>query len=149
MVEETVVTSTRCSNSLCTCDPCTCSECACGASSLGDLELRAIQVLWAHPGQELTGRQVADQLPGYAYTTVATVLDRLVHKGLVNRRKVGRRIQFSAAGEPGAHGALLMRQALASEADAASTLALFVRSLSSEQTEALRAVLAESGEPSA
>ena len=34
----------------------------------------------------MAGREVAGLLPENAYTTVATVLDRLVHKGLVQRK---------------------------------------------------------------
>jgi hypothetical protein len=60
-------------------------------------------ILWEQGDSELSGRQVADVLPGHAYTTVATVLDRLVHKGLVRRRMDGRAIRFAAIGSQGAH----------------------------------------------
>src|SRR5664280_225061 len=70
-----------CTNPKCTCDPCTCSDCKCGVTTLGDLERRVMEILWEHPGIELSGRQIADRLPGYAYTTVATVLGRLGDKG--------------------------------------------------------------------
>ncbi len=37
---------------------------------LGDLERRVMEILWVEFGSELTGREVAEHLPGYAYTTV-------------------------------------------------------------------------------
>lgn len=49
-----------------------------------------MDVVWDSPDEEITGRDVADALPGHAYTTLVTVLDRLSHKGLVHRTLVGR-----------------------------------------------------------
>ena len=40
---------------------------------LGELERRVMDVLWGSMGAPLTGRQVADQLPDRAYTTVLTI----------------------------------------------------------------------------
>jgi hypothetical protein len=63
-----------------TCDNpkcCTCTVCGCGVAHLGPAELRVMEILWPEPGGELTGRNVADPLPDYVYTTVATMLDRL------------------------------------------------------------------------
>ena len=85
----------KCDNPMCSCDPCGCVSCACGATRLGDLERRVMDTLWEQPTREMTGRDVADTLPESAYTTVATVLDRLVHKGLVRRRMERGAIQFS------------------------------------------------------
>lgn len=58
---------------------------------LGSLEAMIMRVLWERPG--LSVRQVADALPGgrpRAYTTVMTVMNRLVNKGLLERRPAGR-----------------------------------------------------------
>ena len=105
-----------CDNPLCSCDPCTCRGriCTCGVARLGDLERRVIEVLWQEPGREFTGRDVANELPDYAYTTVATVLDRLSHKKLVRWRMNGRTIRFIATGTGATHTATLMRDALGS-----------------------------------
>jgi hypothetical protein len=92
---------TTCDNPMCSCDPCTCDTCTCGVARVGELERRVMMILWERGDDELTGRQVADALPEHAYTTVATVLDRLVHKGLVRRRKLGRSIRFAAVGTQG------------------------------------------------
>ena len=36
-----------------------------------------MEIMWESPARSLTGRDVANRLPRYAYTTVATVLDRI------------------------------------------------------------------------
>lgn len=136
-------TTTTCDNPKCTCHPCTCAESACGVSRLGDLERRVMDVLWEEPGRELTGRNVADALPEYAYTTVATVLDRLNHKGLVGRRRDGRAIRFVALGTRADHTAELMHEALVTTRDPESTLVRFVKSVSSAEAEVLRRALDE------
>jgi predicted transcriptional regulator len=126
---------------MCSCDPCTCDECACGGASLGDLERQVMGILWAEPDREFTGRDVANVFPKSAYTTVATVLDRLVHKELVRRRMDGGKIRFSAVGSPGAHAAVLMRQAMAEGPDPEAALASFARTLSPAELATLRQAL--------
>lgn len=55
------------------------------------LELECLKVLWTlGEGNVKDVRQVLTQNRNLAYTTVMTILDRLVHKGGVQRRKVGR-----------------------------------------------------------
>jgi predicted transcriptional regulator len=98
-------------------------------------------ILWAEPQREFTGRDVANELPRNAYTTVATVLDRLVHKELVRRRMDGGKIHFSAVGSSGAHAAILMRQAMAEGPDPDAALASFARTLSPAELATLREVL--------
>ena len=134
-------TTTTCDNPMCACDPCTCDHCHCGAARLGELERRVMDALWAKPDRELTGRDVAEALTGYAYTTVATVLDRLVHKGLVHRRMDGRTIRFAAIGTRGAHTAVLMHDALAADGDTDAALVRFVETLSQPETKVLRKAL--------
>jgi predicted transcriptional regulator len=134
--------TTTCDNPMCSCDPCTCDDCSCGVARVGDLERRVMTILWEGGGDELTGRQVADALPDHAYTTVATVLDRLVHKGLVRRRMDGRAIRFAANGTQGAHTAMLMHEALSRGRDPSAALAQFAEILSPEEAAVLRASLA-------
>ena len=131
----------RCDNPMCSCDPCTCSDCGCGGARLGDVEHRVMNVLWESSGSELTVRDVANRLPGNAYTTTATVLDRLVHKGLLQRRMAGRSIRFSAVGTPGAYAALLMRQTLAGAGEPESTLTYFAQLLAPSEAAVLRDAL--------
>ena len=61
---------------------------------LGELERKVMDVLWDFAEPALTGREVADQLPDRAYTTVLTILDRLRRKGMVHRTTVGRAHRF-------------------------------------------------------
>jgi len=101
-----------------------------------------MDILWEEPGRELAGRDVAGLLPENAYTTVATVLDRLVHKGLVHRKMEGRFIKFTAVGTPGAHTAMLMHEALATGGDdRESALARFAETLSPSEAVALAQTL--------
>jgi predicted transcriptional regulator len=134
--------TTTCDNPMCSCDPCTCDSCTCGVARLGELERRVMTILWGQGEGEVAGRQVADGLPEYAYTTVATVLDRLVHKGLVRRRMDGRSIRFAANGTQGAHTAVLMREALTHGRDPGAALAHFAEILSPEEAAVLRTSLA-------
>ena len=69
--------TTRCDNPMCTCDPCVCDSCSCGAARLGELERKVMDVLWQLPEREWSVRDVVHALPEYAYTTLATILDRL------------------------------------------------------------------------
>lgn len=60
-------------------------------SELPDLELACLKILW--DSGDLTVREVRERLTpqrALAYTTVLTVLDRLAHKGVVSRRKIGK-----------------------------------------------------------
>lgn len=100
-----------------------------------------MEVLWLSPEGELRGREVADRLPEYAYTTIATVLNRLSHKGEVRRRTQGRRVQFAAARTGASHSAQAMREALEAATDPEHALADFAASLSPDQgTVLLRAL---------
>jgi predicted transcriptional regulator len=133
--------NSTCDNPMCSCIPCTCDSCSCGVATLGDLERRVMDVVWAVPERELTVRAVADVLPEYAYTTVATVLERLGRKGLVRRRKVGRIVRFVAVGTRGAHTAVLMREALAASSDPDAALIRFSETLSEAEATLVRQAL--------
>jgi predicted transcriptional regulator len=104
-----------------------------------------MEILWAQGGHEITGREVADQLPEHAYTTVATVLDRLVRKELVHRRKDGGKVHYTPVGSAGAHAAVLMRQAMAVGSDPDAALVTFARALSPTEVTTLRAALDGAG----
>lgn len=65
---------------------------------LGDLEQAVMGVVWARGA--MTVRQVYDALRPErepAYTTVMTVMSRLVEKGVLDRDKVGRSFTYRAA----------------------------------------------------
>ena len=72
---------------------------------------------------------MADQLPEYAYTTVATMLDRLVRKGLVSRMRQGRILLFRAVGSRADHAAGVMVETLTTNGDPEAVLRCFVSNL--------------------
>lgn len=140
---------TTCSNPRCTCSPCLCGDdCKCGGTKLGELERQVMDVLWSHHGDEVTGRQVANALPGYAYTTVATVLNRLSRKGAVRRRMEGHTTHFSAIGTEADRAAAAMREALETSGDHEGALARFAETMSPHEAEALRRALSSQSLPS-
>lgn len=59
------------------------------------LELRCLQALWALGEANVRGVQAAMADRKLAYTTVMTVLDRLVRRGGVERRKMGRAFVYA------------------------------------------------------
>ncbi len=128
---------TTCDNPKCSCDPCTCGACKCGAG-LGELERRVMEILWAEPSTSVSGRDVANQLPDYAYTTVATILERLVRKGFAHREMVGRTVRFTATTSRASHTASAMYEVLGTTADPDDALARFAETLSISEAEVLR-----------
>jgi predicted transcriptional regulator len=64
---------------------------------LAPLELDCMSMLW--PAGEATVRDIRDALAPLrprAYTTIMTIMDRLAHKGVVQRRKVGKAYVYRA-----------------------------------------------------
>jgi BlaI family penicillinase repressor len=67
-------------------------------SSILDTEWDLLEVLWGR--ERATAREVADALQarrGWAYSTVKTMLDRMVDKGLLQARRVGNVWEYSPA----------------------------------------------------
>lgn len=63
----------------------------------GALEAEILSILWSY-AEGLTPGEVRDQVSGDpAYTTVATILTRLVDKGFVERRREGRSFTYAPA----------------------------------------------------
>jgi len=105
---------------------------------LGDLERRVMEIVWESGDREVSVRDVADALPNHAYTTVATVLDRLVHKGILHRRLDARTIRFATVGSKGTHTAVLMQRLLTEDGDPEAALQRFAESLSDSDASVLR-----------
>jgi predicted transcriptional regulator len=59
------------------------------ASVFGSLELRVLEALWTR-GAEASVRDILDEFPHAAYTTLMTTMERLHRKGVLERRKDGR-----------------------------------------------------------
>lgn len=109
---------------------------------LGELEQQVIGVLWAEGSSEMTVREVAGHFPDHAYTTVMTVLDRLERKGLVRRIRAGRAYRYAATATREEYAAALMMEALSSTPNPGAALAHFAESVSPEEAELLRGILA-------
>jgi predicted transcriptional regulator len=110
---------------------------------LGELERAIMEVVWAADGP-LTGRAVVDELSRdrqVAYTTVLTVMDRLVGKDLLTRRRQGRAHTYQAAQSRAAYTADLMASVLDSSGDHPAVLLHFVEQIPPDQAEALRTAL--------
>ena len=108
---------------------------------LGDLERRVMDVLWTAYGTELTGRDVAAHLDGYAYTTVLTVLSRLEKKGLVRHERTGSQHHFAAVATRETYIADLMHDALDVGSDRDAALVRFAASVSPTEAAVLRRAL--------
>jgi predicted transcriptional regulator len=108
---------------------------------LGDLERKVMDVLWDSLDVPLTGRQVADHLPDRAYTTVATILERLRRKRLVDRSVEGKVHQFQATGSRETYMAELMIEAMGGSTDRTAVLVRFANTVSSNEAIVLRQAL--------
>ncbi|MFC5753138.1 BlaI/MecI/CopY family transcriptional regulator [Actinomadura rugatobispora] len=108
---------------------------------LGELERAVMNELWVRPDGALA-REVAESLPSRpAVTTVLTILDRLVRKGLVTREREGRAHRYHPSRTKDAHVAGLMHEAFAGAGDRESALSHFLDSVSDEDVAALRRAL--------
>jgi predicted transcriptional regulator len=108
---------------------------------MGSLEARALAVLWAHP-DGITPAGARTELGGeLAYTTVNTILSRLVKKGMAQREKRGKVFVYRASVTEADLAAARMRAALEQTGNRAAALARFVDELSSKDEILLRQVL--------
>ncbi len=108
---------------------------------LGELERKVMDVLWTSYPSELTGRDVDADLPGYAYTTILTILDRLEHKGLVGRVRTDRAHRYAALAPRDSYVADLMHEALSATSDRDAALARFAATVNPKEARVLRAAL--------
>ena len=121
---------------------------------MGELEQAVLEALWdldaaaqvTDGARGSSGREVHDRLAGrdLAYTTVMTVLDRLVGKDVVVRERDGRAFRYAPRLSRAAMTAELMREALeVTGADRDQALISFVGEASDEDLAALRRALAD------
>jgi predicted transcriptional regulator len=109
----------------------------------GELEAAVMDRLWSWE-RPASVREVLDDLRkdrDFAYTTVMTVLDNLHRKGWITRELDGRAYLYSPVSSRQEYSAELMRQALDSSGDNATTLLRFVDEMTAEEAEALRKAL--------
>ncbi len=112
---------------------------------LGELERKVMEELWSAMGRERTVREVAEELPTHAYTTVMTVLDRLEKKGLVRRLRDGRAHRYSAIASREEYTAELMHEALVGSSDRDAALVRFAETVSAQEAAVLRQALGSEG----
>lgn len=104
----------------------------------GELEGSVLGVLW-DATDWMSPQEVSDALDrSLAYTTVTTVLTRLVAKGTVERRPAGRGFTYRPVASREEQAAARMGEVLAAAGDRTVTLSRFVESLDHEERERLR-----------
>ena len=115
-------------------------------AGLGDLERRVMDVLWDRHAP-LSVRQVHTALASerdLAYTTVMTVLVRLVDKGLAERELHGRAWHYRPSRSREALTADAMHSALGDGAgDRSAALLAFVEKVSTDEAALLRRALGD------
>jgi len=111
---------------------------------LGQLERRVMDILWDASDESLSGRQVAEQLPDRAYTTVMTILERLRRKRLLVRSSSGKVHTYRAAASRESYTASLMLDELGSAPDRDAVLVRFAQTVSPEEAVTLRRALGAS-----
>jgi predicted transcriptional regulator len=99
------------------------------ALGLGDLEREVMEVMWTSPDSALTVRDVGEQFPEHAYTTIMTVLSRLSAKGFLRETKQGRLNTFTATASREDYITGLILDALSNTDDRQAALAHFADSL--------------------
>ncbi|WP_188114373.1 MULTISPECIES: BlaI/MecI/CopY family transcriptional regulator [Streptomyces] len=107
----------------------------------GELEAQILSALRAAEGPATAG-WVQERLGGdLAYTTVITILTRLLAKGAVTRERVGRSFAWTSASDEAGLAAHRMRRVLDAESDREAVLASFVTSLAPDDERLLRELL--------
>jgi BlaI family transcriptional regulator, penicillinase repressor len=117
----------------------------------GDLERAVMDVVWSVEGA-VTGREVLDRLGDsrLAYTTVMTILGRLVRKGLVRGTLIGNVWHYAAATSRERYISQLMLEALDRAGSREAALMHFarsVRSASEQDAATLREALSRRADP--
>lgn len=111
----------------------------------GELEVQVLTALREADGPVAAG-WVQERLGGdLAYTTVITILTRLLAKGAVTRERVGRSFVWTPASDEAGLAARRMRKVLDAERDRGAVLASFVSSLDPDDERLLRDLLEQGG----
>lgn len=107
----------------------------------GALETDVMRVLWA-AGAPLSPGEINDRLDaGYAYTSVATILTRLLAKGLVARSPAGRAFVYEASVDESDLAARRIGEVLDATSDRSQVLSKFIGGLSAKEMRAIKAAL--------
>jgi len=109
---------------------------------LGDLERNVMEVHWSRMDEDLSVRDVAENFPDHAYTTIMTVLTRLAAKGFLIESKQGRLNHFRARAPREDYIASLMMEALSSASDRHAVLARFAQEIPASDANFFRKIFA-------
>ncbi|MEV6176907.1 BlaI/MecI/CopY family transcriptional regulator [Streptomyces sp. NPDC052016] len=110
----------------------------------GELEALVLSALREADGPATVG-WVRERLGGdLAYTTVITILTRLLAKGAVTRERAGRSFAWTPASDQAGLAARKMRKVLDAESDRQAVLASFVTGLDPNDEQLLRHLLDQS-----
>jgi predicted transcriptional regulator len=105
--------------------------------------VQVLSVLRAADGPATAG-WVQERLGGdLAYTTVITILTRLLAKGVVTRERAGRSFVWTPVSDEAGLAAHRMRKLLDGESDREAVLASFVTSLEPDDERLLRELLGQ------
>lgn len=112
-------------------------ESQCEPPRLGSLETQVMDLLWDEGPSTIRG--IIDRLPGEcAYTTIATVLNNLHRKCLVDSGKDGRSTVYTARSTREHHVASVMDHALGTSRDRAASILHFAERIPDSDLDLLR-----------
>ncbi|MFF1379997.1 BlaI/MecI/CopY family transcriptional regulator [Streptomyces sp. NPDC058308] len=111
----------------------------------GELESQVLAALHAARGP-VSAAWVQQRIGGdLAYTTVMTILTRLLAKNAVTRERAGRSFAWLPASDEAGLAAFRMRKVLDGESDREAVLASFVTTLTPDDEQLLRGLLGRAG----
>ena len=107
----------------------------------GSLERDILRILWACDDALLPG-EINDRLDsGLAYTSIATVLTRLLDKGHVAREPRGRAFAYRATATEAEFTARRVNDLIAASSDRVGVLSAFIGTLNTAESKAIRELL--------
>ncbi|MFF1460595.1 BlaI/MecI/CopY family transcriptional regulator [Streptomyces sp. NPDC058330] len=112
----------------------------------GALETQVLAALNDARGPVTAGWVQEHLTAGLAYTTVMTVLARLLAKNAVTRRREGRSFVWVSASDGAGLAALKMHRVLDGEQDRRAVLARFITALPADDEQVLRELLDQAGD---
>ncbi|MEU9451877.1 BlaI/MecI/CopY family transcriptional regulator [Streptomyces sp. NPDC048277] len=112
----------------------------------GALETQVLAALHEAEGPVTAGWVLERLAADLAYTTVMTVLARLLAKNAVTRRREGRSFVWMPAADEAGLAALKMRRVLDGEQNRRAVLASFLTTLPADDERLLRELLRDAGE---
>lgn len=110
----------------------------------GALETDVMRVLWAKEEPMSPAEVLEDLDTDLAYTSIATVLNRLCDKGLVSRQRSGRKFLYQTTATEADLTGRRIHSLLDAAGDRQAALAGFLNTLNDDDAGVLRALLEES-----